>query len=76
MYKKTDICHLNKEVWIPHIKEAIVSWQDFSNSIFCEKEEDKQSALDTANDLQNLLSLVESDSLTNQQFERLRFYIW
>lgn len=75
MYKKTDICHLNKEVWIPNIKKAIASWKDFSNSIFCEKEEDKQSALDTANELSHLLSLVESDSLTYQQFETILLFV-
>lgn len=72
---KTTICHLNKKVWIPAIEESIQNWIDFSNSIFCENYEDKLRALDTANQLLDLLALVKSDSLTDQQFETLRFYV-
>ena len=72
--KKT-ICHLNKEVWIPAIEKAIQEWIDFANSTFCEKYEDKVSALETAIELLDLLALVKSDSLTDQQFETLMFYV-
>lgn len=72
---KNEIISINKEVWIPGIKKAIAEWEDFSESIFCERTEDKQSALDTANELRTFLYLVESNTLTRQQFERYSFYM-
>ena len=64
--------NLNKAVWVPDIKKEIASWEDFSESIFCEKAEDKQNALDNANELRKFLELVESDALTRQQFRYYR----
>ena len=72
MFKNNDICHLNKAVWIPDIKKAIASWEEFSESIFCEKVADKQNALNNANELRKFLALVESDTLTVQQFRYYR----
>lgn len=76
MCKKTDICHLNKEVWIPAIEQTIQEWIDFSKSIFCKKYEDRMSALAKAEELLDLLKLVKTDSLTYEQFDTLRFYVW
>lgn len=68
---------INKEEWIPGIKEEIASWEEFSKSIFCENAEDKQNALNNANELRNFLSLVESNTCTKQQFEHYLFtYFW
>lgn len=72
MFKNNDIINLNKAVWIPDIKKAITSWEEFSESIFCEKAEDKQNALNHANELRKFLALVESDTLTVQQFRYYR----
>lgn len=76
MAKNSEIISINKEVWIPDIKQKIAEWEDFSKSIFCESAEDKQSALDTADDLRKILAMVESDTLTRQQFEKLVYKVW
>ena len=68
-----EICKLNKEMWVPAIKKEIAGWEDFSESIFCEKAEDKQNALHHANELRKFLALVEADTLTRQQYEHYRF---
>ena len=73
MFNNNEICNLNKAVWIPAIKKEIAGWEDFSESIFCEKAEDKQNALYHANELRKFLALVESDSLTKKQYEYYRF---
>lgn len=65
--------NLNKEIWIPDIKKEIAGWEDFSESIFCEALEDKQNALHHADELRKFLALVESNTLTRQQYERYRF---
>ena len=70
---ENEIINLAKEVWIPGIKEEIASWERFSESIFCEKAEDKQSALNIANELRTFLGLVETNTLTRKQFE---YYLW
>ena len=78
MFNNNDIININKEVWIPGIKKEIDSWEDFSESIFCEKAEDKQNALDHANELRKFLGLVESDTLTRKQFEHYlyTYFAW
>lgn len=68
-----EIISINKEVWIPGIKEEIASWEKFSESVFCKEAEDKQSALNIANELRKFLELVESNTLTRKQFE---YYLW
>ena len=68
-----EIISINKEVWIPGIKEEIAGWERFSESIFCAKEEDKQNALNIANELRKFLELVETNTLTRKQFE---YYLW
>lgn len=73
MNKNTEHVTLNKEMWIPEIKKEIIGWEDFSESIFCEKPEDKQNALNHANELRKFLALVESDRLTKKQYEYYRF---
>lgn len=71
------IISINKEEWIPGIKKEIDSWMRFSESIFCEAEEDKQNALNHADELRHFLSLVETNTLTKQQFEKYLFsYFW
>lgn len=72
MFKNNDIVNLNKAAWIPDIKKAIASWEEFSESIFCEDPADKQRAKDTANELRKFLGLIESDTLTVQQFRYYR----
>ena len=75
--KPNEIFEINKEVWIPGIKKEIAEWERFSESIFCEKEEDKQNALNHANELRKFLELVETNTLTKQQFEHYLFsYFW
>ena len=71
--KNNEIIEINKDVWVPDIKKAIAEWEEFSQSIFCEDPADKQSALEHANDLRKFLSLVEGDTLTDEQFEH---YFW
>ena len=72
-----EIVEINKEEWIPAIKKEIASWEDFSESIFCENAEDKQNALNNANELRKFLALVESNTLTKQQFEHYSVsYFW
>lgn len=73
MNKNAETVSLNKEVWIPAIKKEIAGWEDFSESIFCEKAEDKQNALNHANELRKFLALVESGNLTKKQYENYRF---
>lgn len=70
---KIEFVHLNKAVWIPDIKKEIAGWEKFSESIFCEKEEDKQNALYHADELRKFLELVESDTLTKEQYTNYRF---
>lgn len=71
------IIDINKKQWIPGIKKEIDSWIDFSKSIFCEAEEDKQNALHHADELRKFLELVETNTLTKQQFEYYSVsYFW
>lgn len=72
MFNNNDICNLNKAVWIPDIEKLIASWEEFSESIFCEDPASKQNAKDNANGLRKFLELVESDTLTVQQFRYYR----
>ena len=72
MFKNNDIFNLNKAVWIPDIKKEITGREDFSESIFCENPASKQNALNNANELRKFLALVESDTLTVQQFRYYR----
>lgn len=70
MEKNMKVININKEEWIPAIKKEISEWIRFSESIFCENLSDKQNALNNANDLKKFLELVESNTLTQQQFEK------
>ena len=71
------IIEINKKEWIPGIQKKIVEWEDFSRSIFCEDPADKQSALENADELRKFLELVETDTLTKNQFEDYLFrYFW
>ena len=72
MFNNNDIFNLNKAVWIPDIKKLITSWEEFSESIFCEDPANKQNALNNASELRKFLALVESDTLTVQQFRYYR----
>ena len=75
--KPTDVIQINKAEWIPVIKKEIAEWERFSETIFCEKAEDKQNALNNANELRKFLELVETNTLTKQQFEHYSVtYFW
>ena len=69
--KNLELVTINKEVWIPEIKNRIESWEEFSESVFCEKADDKRRAKDTANRFRAILTAVENDTLTREQFETL-----
>ena len=72
-----EIININKQVWIPCIEKAIYEWIDFSKSIFCEKAEDRLSALERVNELMNFLYLVKSNTLTRRQFEEYYYgFFW
>lgn len=70
MGKDTNVISINKEEWIPAIQKEISHWIEFSESVFCESPSDKQNALDNANSLKQFLEMVESNTLTQQQFEK------
>ena len=67
---------INKEVWIPAAEKKIAEWEDFANSIFCETEEEKESAMDFANEFKAFLTALESDTVTRRQFEHIVFLSW
>lgn len=70
------ITGINKESWVPAIRDSITKWKNFSESVFCTDPEDKRNALDTVNTLKECLSALESDTLTRKQFEEMRFWVW
>lgn len=75
MGKNTNVISINTEAWIPEIKKEISLWIEFSESVFCENHSDKQNALDHANSLKQFLEMVETNTLTQQQFEKY-FYTY
>jgi len=74
--KNEIITGFNKEVWIPDTEEEIAKWEDFSKSIFCENAEDKEHAMRTADEFRNFLEALKTDTVTKEQFERIRFLMW
>lgn len=70
--KNEIITGFNKEVWIPDIEKEIANWEGFSKSIFCEDAKDKESAMRTADELRNFLEALKSDTVTREQYERVR----
>lgn len=74
--KNEIITGFNKEVWIPDTEKEIAKWEDFSKSIFCENAEDKEFAMRTADELRNFLEALKSDTVTSEQYERIRLLMW
>ncbi len=73
--KNEIIAGFNKEVWIPDTEKRIAEWEDFAKSIFCDVEEDKESARRFANELRDFLEALKSDTVTREQYERIRLII-
>lgn len=70
--KNEIITGFNKEVWIPDTENEIARWEDLSKSIFCENAKDKEFAKRTADELRNFLEALKSDTVTSDQYERIR----
>ena len=69
--KNEIITGFNKGVWIPDTVKRIAEWEDFAESIFCDAE-DKESARRFADELRNFLDALKSDTVTRDQYERIR----
>ena len=67
------ITGFNKEVWIPDTEKKIAEWEEFSRSIFCKNDaEYKEHAMRTADDLRDFLGALKSDTVTGNQYDRIR----
>lgn len=62
---------INKEVWIPEIEQRIVDWKEFSESAFCEDEEDKKSAMATVDFYKNVLDAIKTDTVTQDMWVKV-----
>ena len=69
--KNEIITGFNKKVWIPDTEKRIAEWEDFAKS-FCETAEYKEHALRTADELRNFLEALKTDTVTHEQYERIR----
>ena len=70
------ITGINKAAWIPAIKKAIENWKEFSESVFCDDPEYKQDALDHVATLEQCLAALESDTLTEKQWDEMFLLVW
>lgn len=67
----------NREVWIPDIEKKIAEWEEFSSSIFCENDaEYKDHAMRTVDELRDFLEALKSDTVTRNQYDRIRLMTW
>ena len=67
----------NKEVWIPDTENKIAEWEEFSRSIFCENDaEYKDHAMRTVDELRDFLEALKSDTVTRNQYDRIRLMMW
>ena len=75
--KNEIITGFNKEVWIPDIEKKIAEWEEFSRSIFCENDaEYKDHAMRTVDELRDFLEALKSDTVTRNQYDRIRLLMW
>ena len=70
--KNEIITGFNKEVWIPDTEKKIAEWEEFSRSIFCENDEYKKHAMRTVYELRDFLAALKSDTVTRNQYDRIR----
>ena len=71
--KSEIITGFNREVWIPDIEKKIAEWEEFSSSIFCENDaEYKDHAMHTICELRDFLAALKSDTVTKNQYDRIR----
>lgn len=71
--KNEIITGFNKEVWIPDTENKIAEWEEFSRSIFCENDaEYKDHAMRTICELRDFLVALKSDTVTRNQYNRIR----
>lgn len=67
----------NREVWIPDIEKKIAEWEEFSRSIFCENNaEYKDHTMHTVDELRDFLEALKSDTVTRNQYDRIRLMMW
>ena len=67
----------NREVWIPDIEKKIAEWEEFSSSIFCENDaEYKDHAMRIVCELRDFLETLKSDTVTRNQYDRIRLLMF
>lgn len=69
--KNEIITGFNKKVWIPDVENRIAGLEDYSKSIFCDAE-GREYAKRTTDELRNFLEALKSDTVTSEQYERIR----
>ena len=68
---------LNRGIWIPDIEKKIAEWEEFSMSIFCKNDaEYKDHAMRTVDELRDFLEALKSDTVTRNQYDRIRLLMW